>query len=168
MRTPITGALFLLTLFCVFAAPSRAEALLCSPITGCSCTVNVSDLAFGNLQPLNNTAATGTADVHVQCTGVIDVLPAVLAQVNGGTHGTIAARRMRDGANYLDYNLYTTDLHGTIVGMGTGGYPALLISGGLLSLGSWNATGHIYGRIPPTPSARPGSYTDTVVVRIEW
>lgn len=53
-------------------------------------------------------------------------------------------------------------------GEGSGGYPMLAISGGLLTVGNWNTTVTMHGRIPATTTARPGDYSDTVIVRIDW
>lgn len=124
---------------------------------------------FGSINPLLNTATTAQSDVSISCTGVIDVAPIVYARIGGGTYGTVGNRRMQSAAGHqLDYNIYSSSNYTTVLGQGTGGYPMLAISGGLLSLGNWNATVTMHGRIPPTATARPGDYSDTVVVRIDW
>lgn len=161
------AALFLLSLILAMAPARRAEALLCTPILGCSCTVNATDMAFGQINVISGGPATAENDVQVTCSGVIDVAPLVSAKINGGLHGSIADRQMKSGANVLHYNLYTTNGYGTIAGDGVT-YPMLVVSGGLIALGTWSVTAHLYGRIPATPSALPGNYSDTVTVRIDW
>jgi spore coat protein U-like protein len=158
--------------FCFFAAlaPTRgAHALLCLPLTACTCTVNATDMAFGNVQPLSGSPATAVSDVQVSCTGIADLLPVVTVRVDGGVNGTIADRRMKNGAQVLHYNLYDSNSYSTIVGDGTGGFPVLTISGGLVTVGAWSRTANLYGRIPATPSAVPGGpYTDTITVRLDY
>lgn len=149
-----------------YAAP--ANALLCTPLIGCTCNVSVSAVAFGDIQPFSGAPATTTGDIGVQCTNVIDVAPLVYAEIGASQNGPIANRRMRapSGA-LLAYNLYHALNYATIVGQG-GAYPRLAISGGLLNIGGWNATAHVYALAPAAPTAPPGDYTDTVTVRIEW
>ena len=149
------------------AAP--AHALLCTPFLGCTCTVTPSDVDFGPIQPLLGQAATATGDIDVQCTGVIDIAPAVSAKIGPSLHGPIANRGMQSQSGVLmPYNLYSSTLYTTILGEGAGGFPRLTISGGLLALGGWTATAHIYGRAPAAPLATPGDYQDTITVTIEW
>lgn len=149
--------------------PAPAQALLCSALTGCSCDVDVTPMAFGDIDPVLATIAASTSDVTVTCSGVADALPVVFARVGQGAWGTTADRQMKSAAgDRLHYNLYDSALYSTILGDGTGGFPLLAISGGLLSLGGWSTTAHIYGRVPAAATARPGAYTDTVTVRIDW
>jgi spore coat protein U-like protein len=72
------------------------------------------------------------------------------------------------GNDRLHYNIYNSALHTTIVGEGAGGYPAIVISGGILSLGNWSATATLYGLAPADPAQKTGAYSDTVTVRIDW
>ncbi|MBL8550609.1 MAG: spore coat protein U domain-containing protein [Hyphomonadaceae bacterium] len=161
--------LALLAFVAVLAAPSQAEALLCTPILGCSCSVSATDMAMTPVQPLAGIAGTGVSDIAVDCTHVIDVLPSLVVKFGAGLNGAIADRRMKNAAgDLLAYNIYTSTAYTTILGDGTGGFAGLTLSGGLLSLGHWTATGAAYGRAPAVPSAKPGDYTDTITVRIDW
>lgn len=106
---------------------------------------------------------------EVDCTGVIDVAPAISVRLNAGQNGTIAARRMRSaGGDLLGYNLYTNDSHSVVWGDGTSGSTAVNVSGGLLHLGHWQVTRTVHGLAAPLVTTRPGSYSDQVVVRIDW
>jgi len=92
----------------------------------------------------------------------------MLVSAAGGTNGTISARKMKSSAGYfLDYNLYTTVGRNVIWGNGTTGLP-VNVSGGLLGLGHWQVSRPVYGRVTPTIATRPGTYTDTIVIRIDW
>ncbi len=163
MRGLLATIAFALT-FCVTA---KADALLCTPIVGCTCNVTASDLDFGDFNPLAGDQA-AVAAVSVDCTGVIDVAPSVVTTLNGGVHGAISARRMSaGGGEYLDYNIYTTSQHSTVWGDGTTG-SSVSVSGGLVTLGHWQVSRDMYGLAEPLPATTPGHYEDTVVVRIVW
>jgi spore coat protein U-like protein len=86
-----------------FLAPSPANALLCTPILGCTCSASATALAF-TMYPLTNSATNSTADITVNCTGVIDALPQVSASFTTGQSGQFSDRVMTDGARQLHYN----------------------------------------------------------------
>ncbi len=160
--------LFILA-FIAFLTPQRAEALLCTPILGCTCTVTASDIDFDDFTPF-----AGPQDaiglIEVDCTGVVDVAPSVPVRLDDGLWGTFATRKMRTatGGNELSYNIYTTNQHNVVLGDGTGGSAITSISGGLITLGRWRRTTTVFARATPTVTTRPGDYSDTVVVRIVW
>jgi spore coat protein U-like protein len=96
-----------------YFAPSPANAFLCTPILGCTCSASATALAF-SLQPLNNNATNSTADITVSCTGVIDALPSVAASFTTGQSGLFSDRVMNDGIRLLHYNFYT-DANRTLI-----------------------------------------------------
>ena len=149
-------------------AAAPAHALLCQPILGCSCSVSTGGLAFGSINPLSPGPTDATATIHVACDGVIDVAPSVTAKIGAGQSGSFADRQMKNGAQVLHYNLYSSNLYSTILGDGTGGYPTIAVSGGLVTLGAWSEDATLYGRTPAAPATPPGNYNDTVTVRIDW
>ncbi|MGE3930628.1 MAG: spore coat protein U domain-containing protein [Hyphomonadaceae bacterium] len=144
-----------------------ADALVCQLIGGCSCTVSATDMAFGNVTP--GVEAGATADVSIHCTGLAELFPSIGAKIGPGAHGALAARKMQSaGGAQLTYNIYDAPASSTILGEGAGGYPMLTLSGGILGLGQWQVTGHLYGRMTPPLDAQAGAYSDTVTVRIDW
>lgn len=152
--------------FCVVFAAKPADALICS-LGGCSCNVSATTLAFGNINPLGG-AQTAEGEVTVDCTGLAELFPSILVRMQAGLYGTISARKMRSASgDLLDYNLYTTDQYGTIWGNGTTGLP-VNVSGGVLAIGHWTVHRAVNGVVSPTTATRPGAYSDTVVVRIDW
>jgi spore coat protein U-like protein len=162
-------ALALVAFAGAFAAPTPADALLCHIILGCTCSVAATDMAMTPVQPLAGVAGTGVSDVTVDCTHVIDLFPSLVVKFDAGDNGTIANRRMKNLAgDLLDYNIYASTSYATILGDGAGGFPGLTLSGGVLTLGHWTATGHAYGRAPAVVSAKPGAYEDEITVRIDW
>ena len=164
----IARALLFAFVFATIGAP-RAEALLCHPLLGCSCTVTATDIAFGGLTPLSGAPQYATGEAVVDCTGVIDLAPSVAVKLSSGQGASYATRQLRAaGADAIDYNIYTTSQHNVVWGDGTGGSASVAVSGGLLSLGHWNVSRTMHARATPSPTAQPGVYTDSIVVRIDW
>ena len=154
------------TLIFTMAAAPRADALICN-LGGCSCDVTATTLGFGNINPLSGNQ-TAEGEVTVDCTGLLELFPTMLVRMQSGANGTISARKMKSPAgDLLSYNIYTTDRHSSVWGNGTSGL-AVTVSGGLLAIGHWTVNRRVYGVVSPTTSTRPGAYTDTVVVRIDW
>lgn len=160
---------FLLTCFALCAAwlaAPPANALICS-LGGCSCNVTATPIHFDNLNPLNG-AQPAEGEVTVDCTGVAELAPTMVVRLESGLYGTISARKMRSAAgDLLDYNLYTTSQGGLIWGNGTTG-STVAVSGGLLAIGHWSVNRAVYAVVSPTIATKPGTYTDTVTIRIDW
>lgn len=157
-------ALFLLLAFFAIATP--ADALVCG-ILGCSCSVSATPLDFENISPFAG-AQDAEGEVSVDCTGIAELFPSMVVRMQSGTHGTIASRKMRSSAgDLLDYNIYTTTTRNVVWGNGVTG-STVTVSGGLLGLGHWTATRGFFGRVSPTNATKPGAYSDTVIVRIDW
>lgn len=170
MRGGLTMKLILFILaFIAFFAPQRAEALLCTPILGCTCTVTASDIDFGDFTPFAG-PQDAIGQVEVDCTGVVDVAPSVPLRLDDGLWGNFTMRKMRTdtGGHELNYNIYTTNQHNVVLGDGTAGSVATSINGGLITLGRWRRSTTVFARATPTVTTRPGDYSDTVVVRIVW
>ncbi|MGE0044473.1 MAG: spore coat U domain-containing protein [Hyphomonadaceae bacterium] len=161
MRAPFAFALAL-------SCATPAEALLCQPILGCTCDVSADDLNFGTFAPIDNQPRSADGDVDVHCTGLIELFPSILVRINGGTWGSVGDREMRraGGSEEIDYNILTDG--GAIWGDGTGGHPGQTLSGGALALGVWDVSATMNGEMPAAPTALPGSYSDTLTVRIDW
>lgn len=158
--------LFATLAFCTAWIAAPADALVCG-ILGCSCNVTATPLDFDNISPLDG-AQDSEGEVTIDCTGLAELFPSMLVRIQAGTHGSIAARKMRSPAgDLLDYNIYTTDTRNVVWGNGTTGSP-VNVSGGILALGHWTVSRSVYGRVTPTVATRPGHYADTVVVRIDW
>jgi spore coat protein U-like protein len=148
-------------------APQPARALLCHPLLGCSCSVSAPPLDFDALSPFDG-AQSAEGQVTIDCTGLIELAPAIVVRMQSGVHGTIAARKMQTAAgDQLNYNIYTTSQHTTIWGNGATG-STVTVPGGLLSAGHWTVNRAVYGIVAPTPATKPGDYSDTVIVRIDW
>ncbi|GAM99985.1 sigma-fimbriae tip adhesin [alpha proteobacterium U9-1i] len=132
----------------------------------CSCEVSAAPLTFGAFEPLDSAPLDGAGAIEVSCSGIA-ALSAIDVGIGGGINGTVAQRKLKSGANLLNYNLYTNAGRTQIWGDGTGGYPDRTINN-TLSLLTWNSSTPVYGRIAAAPAAPVGAYSDTVTISVEW
>jgi spore coat protein U-like protein len=131
-----------------------------------SCTVSNSAINFGIYDPLNPANDDNNAgSVQISCkvtgsgTALIDV-------ALGAAAGTLTQRRLVNGTNFLNYNIYTNPSYTTIWGDGTAGTFA---QSGALSKTVETMSWVLYGRIPAGQlNAAPGTYTDTVQVTVTF
>jgi spore coat protein U-like protein len=131
-----------------------------------SCTVANATLAFGTYNPVIGTPTTSTASITVTCSAVVSIttlVPYTLLLSAGS--GTIANRKMVSGANSLPYNIYTTSSYATVWDNTTG------VSGNVtvtLLLGQGTDTQTAYGRILALQPVPVGTYTDTLVITVNF
>ncbi len=133
-----------------------------------TCSVQANPLGFGTYTPGGGTV-TSNSTISVQCTKGTGFTVAL----NGGTTtgGSIAQRLMVNGANTLQYNLYTNAALGTIFGDGTTG---ATVAGTGTGVGVANAqTVTVYGQLPDNPTnqaavASGTAYSDLVTVSVTY
>ena len=129
------------------------------------CTVTATNLGFGNYTP-GSGAIAATSTVGVNCSN--STAYTVDLNVGSTSGGTFAQRLLANGANTLQYNLYTNNTHTTIWGDTTGGTSDQ--SGTGAGLGTvQNFT--VYGNLPDSATnqgAVPGVYTDTITVTVAY
>jgi len=150
------------------AAPAYAQQtatgnLSVSATVPTNCVVTTSPVAFGNVDVTLNANSDNTGGISVTCTSGT----AWTATANAGASatGTLAVRQMVNGANKLNYALYTDAARTTIWGDGAGGTTATITGTGT---GTAQAS-TIYARVPSGQTGLPaGSYTDTVVVTVTY
>ena len=130
-----------------------------------TCSVSAAALAFGNYTPGTGNVP-GTTTVNVLCT---KTTPFTVALDKGTTvGGTIAQRLMANGANTLQYNLYTTNAYATVFGDGTG--TSVTQSGVGAGLGT-AAAFTVFGQLPDNATNQavvPGAYADTITVSVNY
>lgn len=164
LKTPFVR--FALQLVLLFGS-SGAQAL-CLPAV-CTCTVQVTNLAFGTYNPFAFGNTDSTSSVQVKCGGVVGLLiPFSIGLSAGG--GSYANRRMANGANLLYYNLYTDASYTSVWGDGTGStqLPASSVTLDALGLAPTQLY-TIYGRLPGRQlTAVPGAYADTLNVTVTY
>lgn len=124
------------------------------------CSVSATNLAFGNYDASLGTPVDGSSTVTVTCTP--SETYDVGLNAGTGTGATVAVRRMTNGANTLDYSLYTnagrTTVWGETIGTDT-------------QAGTGNGAGQaltVYGRIPTAQYVAAGAYTDTITATVTY
>jgi spore coat protein U-like protein len=129
-----------------------------------NCSVLSSNLAFGNYTPGGGNIDS-TSTVTVKCT---KNTPYTVALDKGTTTGgTIAQRLMVNGANTLQYNLFTDTTRTTLWGDGTTGTAAAGTGAGFATTTALT----VYGRLPDNATnqnAAIGTYADTVTVTVTY
>jgi len=133
----------------LFLSLSSAQALVC--------TVSTTGVVFGAYSFFTPWPRLSTGSVSIGC----DAVAAYSIAMNGGYTGTFA-RLMTSGANRLTYNLYTDATRTVVWGDGTGG--SMRVS----SSGTTGATHTVYGRIPALQNVPAGSYSDLLIVTVEF
>ena len=132
-----------------------------------TCSATSTNLTFPGYTP-GSGAKTGTATVNVKCTKNTGFAVAL----DKGVAGTFTTRLMSNGANTLEYNLYTTAAATTIFGDGTGsGLGATATVPGTGTGVSNTIPITVFGSLPDSANnqlALPGTYTDTINVTVSY
>lgn len=141
---------------------TRAEAALQS------CNVSATTLAFGAYDPLRASPTDGVGTVSVVCTvTLVAILVTWDIRLSTGGSNSFASRRMLSGANQLNYNLYLDSGRSTIWGDGTAS--TSFVSGiTLLAIGTNTLNFSVYGRIPAGQDRGAGSYSDPIIVTLNY
>lgn len=138
-----------------------------------NCTLTSSaTMAFGAYDPVvtNLSAALDkSADLVATCTaGASSIRLDMGASANAGSCAA-TTRCMKNGSNYLDYELYQDSGHSTVWGSGTGSP-----GGETLSPSNWGVanpdTVTVYGEIPGGQDAfvSSGNYTDSITATLNF
>jgi spore coat protein U-like protein len=133
------------------------------PARAVSCTISATvPVAFGAYDRTSGTALDSSGSVTYQCgiAGLLDVLTITMSTGNG----TYASRTMLNGANPMSYNLYTNAGRTTVWGDGSSGTAVY----GPVTLNLLAITVPVYGRIPPGQNVAVGSFSDTIVVTLNF
>jgi spore coat protein U-like protein len=159
------------------AAWCRAAVLagaLSPPSVGAvTCGVSTAGLAFGAYDVIAPAALTSTATIRLTCarqaTDPVVVFAAAQFFVSRGIGNNYAQRQMANGAERMNYNLYTTNTYATVWGDGSGS-TGIRTTSFLLTRGnptqSRDVTG--YGRVPALQDVAAGSYADSLVVSVNF
>jgi len=134
------------------------QTITVSSMVAAICTVSAGTLGFGSY---SGTAANATASVSVNCTGSAPYSVAM----GGGNNQSGSLRRMVGPAgNFLSYQLYSDSAR--VVPWGDdGGQLGSRVAG----TGSGSAQSlTVYGRIPAGQFPGPGSYSDSVIVTVDY
>lgn len=144
-------------------AASTSDTLDVSATVTSNCTVTAGTVAFGNVDVTTGAAVDGTGTISVTCTS--GTAWAAAADAGAGTGATLATRKMANGANLLDYALYTDSARTSVWGDAADA-STVKISG--TGTGSAQAS-TIYGTVLANQTSLPaGAYADTVTVTVTY
>jgi len=144
-------------------------ALLAFSFPACAfkCNINATGVSFGGYDVFASTPRDATGTINVDCN-----IPAqnpqgplaVTVSISPGNSGTFTPRQMQGSGAVLNYNLYTSPSFSTIWGDGSGGSQ---VQSSMVNRDTpFSAT--IYGRIPARQNVTPGTYSDLLIVTVEW
>jgi len=147
-------------------AGAAQEDLAVSASVADNCVIETTPLAFGSYDPITTHAAselTGTGTVTVTCTSGASAVVKLGQGANSDTGSTDAApaRRMKSGANYLAYALFSDTLREVLWGNTAGTGVAHTGDGAAEVL-------TVYGSIGAGQNVPAGTYTDTVVATVTF
>lgn len=132
---------------------------------GASCTVLAGNaVSFGAYDPTLAADHPGTGTITVRCRGAVKKIT-VEVSLSPGTSGNFFARTMRHSTlagELLSYQLYVDAARSRIWGDGSPGTSTGLIDPDL------SETISVFGAIPARQSSRLGTYSDTVVITINF
>jgi spore coat protein U-like protein len=127
-----------------------------------SCSASTSGVGFGTYDWQSAVSDDSAGSVSINCTGEGFLLfPTV--SLSTGSSGSFASRRMTNGASNLQYNLYTDSARTSVWGNGSAGSSTVSVP---VFFGSGSRT--IYGRMPIGQQVPSGTYSDTIVVTVEY
>ncbi len=136
------------------------------PAHAASCGVDSPTVAFGSYSVLNALPLDSTGTVTVTCNS-ISLLVSFTVDLSPGNSGNRLSRYMSAGGAHLSYNVYTEPTRTTVWGDGSGG-TGRFNGTFVVVLGQASQPFVIYGRIPAQQAAPVGSYTDTLVITVNY
>lgn len=143
----------------IACVPQSAWALLDS------CSVSATEVSFETYDPFSPSPTDSTGTVTVTCFGLLGGIFEV--SLSTGQSGTYSPRKMANGGNNLNYNLYTNSSRTSTWGDGSGDTVLQSLNCVLLCLGIPN---HFtaYGRIPAQQDVPAGAYGDSITVTVNF
>jgi len=136
-----------------------------------NCLISANPVSFGTYNPLTATPRDSTGRVSVSCTnsppgGTVSVT--YRFRLGAGGAASFAPRQLGSGPNRLNYNLYSNTGRTNVWGDGTSG--TVTVPGSFsVQLNQTRSRNHsVHGRIPALQDPAAGSYTDNIVVTLEF
>ena len=136
-----------------------------------TCSVTAGNIAFGLYSPLSTTSNATTGALKITCTGSGSGSKTITAalSLSTGSSGNYTSRTMKSGVNSLNYNIYWSTAYNQVMGDGSGGSFAGTTNAFTVTAGGTStATGTMYGLIPSLQDVAPGTYSDTILVTVDY
>lgn len=147
--------MFIRALTVIFALTAFRAAALAQ-----SCTVSITDMAFGSVNVVANVAVDSTASVTVNCASLLPVRVCINLGAGSGGGASAASRLMLSGSNQLSYSFYTDAARSNVWGSnlwGASGANSVVVDFGI---GGGSVTQTIFGRVfAGQQTAHAGSYS---------
>jgi spore coat protein U-like protein len=128
-----------------------------------ACSVTTTATNFGSYNPLLTSPVDSTGSISVDCTGNAHVTIFIGVSGNSGSFNPRSLKRI-SGTDLLSYNLYTTAARTSIWGDETQGTAS--VPNSVKKNKTWTAT--VYGRISGDQDVPVGTYSDSLVVTINY
>jgi spore coat protein U-like protein len=151
-------------ILCALADPSHAATTTSTftvqmTVTS-SCVINSSStLSFGS-QGVLVANVDNTSTIQVQCTNTTPYN--IGLDAGTGTGATVTTRKMTNGANTINYSLYSDSGRATVWGNTIG-------TNTVAATGSGASQSYtVYGRVPPQTTPAAATYTDTITVTVTY
>ncbi len=128
-----------------------------------SCVINATSLQLGSYDPITRQSVDSYSEIHLNCDqGVMFRI-----RLDPGAHAasSFQPRKLRalNGVGTLAYNLYTDSSRTRVWGDSTGNTDIKV------GIGTGNSqTLIIYSRLLARQNVPAGTYTDTVVINVDW
>jgi spore coat protein U-like protein len=128
-----------------------------------ACSLTSTSIAFGSYDIFSSAPLDSLGQIIFRCANNDHN---VSISLDKGGAPSFNPRRMLNGANSLNYNLYTDAARTVIWGDGTGGTQNFFIANPQPN--NQDISVPLYGRIPAGQGASVGSYSNTVTVTINF
>jgi spore coat protein U-like protein len=155
---PLRTACALALLTALAAAPARAKSIA-------SCTMTVSGVAFGTYTPMQTIPLDINGTINIACTGITGNNSVSIDLSTGASNSYLPSRTLMSGTYTLNYNLYFDAAYTQVWGDGTGGS---VEGSATIKKNTPAASLPVYGAIAASQDPAPGSYTDTILVTVNY
>ena len=133
-----------------------------------ACTASSLPVAFGIYDPKSALPSETTGTITVVCQASVALLVAYTVKLNGGSSGSIGARKMNTSGSQLSYQIYMDAARTIVWGDGTSS-SSYNVGGYLLSVLVPVTTNYTaYGRITALQNVYAGAYTDTLTILVTY
>jgi len=157
-------ALFLIAGF--FVAPATGKP---KPCKRCYCSVTATEVNFGSYDSLSQQAVNSAGSVEISCgTDTIGDVLSYSVELSGAKKGSTPREMKGPSGNSLTYNLYTDVGRAIIWGDGKGSTATVTDSYTFTVLCCVTRTYTDYGRLDGGQNVRPGIYSDSITISVDF
>lgn len=156
-RRMIPQCLATVVALATWLASSNADAATCS-------FSSVIGVAFGTYDVFESTALDSTGSITIVCSG-LQPMDLITVDLGYGSGAVGTSRHMLNGMNTLGYDLFVDASRTMLWGDGSNG---TVVLGPLSIANDTPTTWTVYGRIPAQQNVAVGSYSDSILVTVQF